>query len=180
MVVVSTQGEFEGSSERVEGERLLLEATHKHASACAEIRRLTTEGSIGKKNSSEHSDGGKGLSRGSISISGLALPLKPDFVRALREGALEDAVHYFLVLFKYRHRVIATQMLSTAEGVVGTGGRLVFTNLINMRDLDFDFQVLNLPMRASIRLVDETNDLTFASDPRGGVRPSDPPRAPPS
>ncbi len=77
--------------------------------------------------------------RGSISISGLALPLKKDFVRLLREGALDDAVHYFVALFKYRHRVIATQMLSTVDGV--SNGRLVFPNLINMRDLDFDFQV---------------------------------------
>ncbi len=43
-----SQGEFEGSSERVEGERLLLEATHKYTAASAEIRRLTTEGAIGK------------------------------------------------------------------------------------------------------------------------------------
>ncbi len=67
----------------------------------------------------------------------------------LRDGALEDAVHYFLVLFKYRHRVIATQMLSTAErGGVGNG-RLVFPNLINMRDLDFDFQVCNTLFRSA-------------------------------
>ncbi len=36
--------------------------------------------------------------------------------------------------------MIATQMLSTLDGV--TQGRLAFPNLINMRDLDFDFQVM--------------------------------------
>ena len=57
----------------------------------------------------------------------------------LTKGELDDSVHYFVVLVKYRHRVIATQMLSTVDGV--QRGKLAFPNLINMRDLDFDFQV---------------------------------------
>ncbi len=60
-------------------------------------------------------------------------------MRMLKRGDLEDAVHYFLVLVKYRQRVIATQMLSTVDGI--NNDRLVFPNLINMRDLDFDFQI---------------------------------------
>ncbi len=61
-----SQGEFEGSSERVEGERLLLEATHKYTAACAEIRRLTTEGAIGKADTAATmaaAQQGRGLSR---------------------------------------------------------------------------------------------------------------------
>ena len=122
---------------QVEGERLLLEATHKYSAASAEIRRLSTEGAIGKstpqRNKPTH------CSRGAISISGLALPLKADFIRMLRSGG-DDTVHYFVVLVKYRSRVIATQMLSTVEGI-SQGGRLSFPNLINLRDLDFDFQI---------------------------------------
>ena len=44
-----SQGEFEGSTERVEGERLLLESTHKYNAATAEMKRLSTEGAIGKE-----------------------------------------------------------------------------------------------------------------------------------
>ena len=69
----------------------------------------------------------------------MKLPLKPEFLQMLRNGDLDDSVHYFVVLVKYRHRVIATQMLSTIDGV--QDGKLAFPNLINMRDLDFDFQV---------------------------------------
>ena len=53
-------------------------------------------------------------SKGAISISGITLPLKPDFVRMLNTGG-HDGVHYFLCLVKYRAQVIATQMLSTVS-----------------------------------------------------------------
>lgn len=42
--VCASKNEFEGSYERVEFERLLLEAHHKHSAAVAEINRLKTEG----------------------------------------------------------------------------------------------------------------------------------------
>ena len=56
----------------------------------------------------------------------------------------DGTVHYFVVLVKYRSRVIASQMLSTLDGISkGRDGtsRLAFPNLINLRDLDFDFQI---------------------------------------
>lgn len=141
----------------MEGERLLLEATHKYSAATAEIRRLSTEGAIGK--SSKNHPGllfplllvrttagcendsfpqTASSSKGAISISGLSLPLKADFIRILRSGA-DDTVHYFVVLVKYRSRVIATQMLSTIDGI--DKNKLHFSNLINLRDLDLDFQI---------------------------------------
>lgn len=130
-----SKGEFEGSAERVEGERLLLDATHKYSAATAEIKRLSTEGAIGKADpESKHTN----ASKGSISISALSLPLKADFLRMLRTGG-DDTVHYFVVLLKYRGRVISTQMLCTMDGI--SGGKLAFPNLINLRDLDFNFQV---------------------------------------
>jgi hypothetical protein len=60
----------------------------------------------------------------------MSLPLRADFIRMLRDGG--DV--------KYRARVIATQMLSTIDGVTAAG-KLVLPNLINLRDLDFDFQI---------------------------------------
>ena len=134
--VCASKNEFEGSFERVEFERLLLEAHHKYAAASAEIRRLKTEGarrmSMGSKEQK--------TSKGAISISGITLPLKRDFVNMIVNGGGGDSVHYFLCLVKYRAQVIATQMLSTIDGIT-KGSNLVFSNLINVSDLDFDFQI---------------------------------------
>lgn len=135
-----SRGEFEGSDERVKAESVLLEATHKYTAATAEIKRLTTEGAIGKL---EKPGRPMCSSKGSISFSGVALPLKPAFLQMIRKGG-DETVHYFVILVKYRSRVIATQMLSTESDVPGDGirnGKLNFPNLINLRDLDIDFQI---------------------------------------
>ena len=123
---------------QVEGERLLLEATHKYSAASAEIRRLSTEGAIGKATPQKNVSASS--SKGAISISGLALPLKGDFIRMLRAGG-DGHVHYFVVLVKYRSRVIATQMLSTGDAGVGHGGKLSFPNLINLPSLALLVQI---------------------------------------
>ena len=52
----------------------------------------------------------------------------------------DDYVHYFVCLVKYRSQVIATQMLSSIDGI-NRSGQLVFTNLLNINDLDFDFRI---------------------------------------
>eukprot|EP00096_Caligus_rogercresseyi_P012802 TRINITY_DN5480_c0_g1_i1.p1 TRINITY_DN5480_c0_g1~~TRINITY_DN5480_c0_g1_i1.p1 ORF type:complete len:1193 (+),score=419.23 TRINITY_DN5480_c0_g1_i1:22-3600(+) len=130
-----SKDEFEGSSERVEGERLLLEAFHKYSAAGAEVERLKTEGAMGKSTPQRVRSMG---CKGSISISGISLRLKTDFIKLLNSG-LDDFVHYFVCLVKYKSQVIATQMLSSVDGI--SKGRLHFPNLINVRELDFDFQI---------------------------------------
>ncbi len=65
----ASQNEFEGSYERVEFERLLLEAHHKHEAANNEIKHLKNMGARGSFNKKEGS-------KGTISISGISLPLK--------------------------------------------------------------------------------------------------------
>jgi hypothetical protein len=57
----------------------------------------------------------------------------------IQSGA-DDYVHYFVCLVKYRSQVIATQMLSSLDGI-NRAGQLVFTNLINIKELEFDFQI---------------------------------------
>ncbi len=160
-----SQGEFEGSTERVEGERLLLESTHKYSAAVSEIKRLSTEGALGKS-------GGASTSRGSISFSGLALPLKKDFVKFLKEGG-DGSVHYFVVLIKYRSRVVATQMVSTIDSGCVRKEKLCFPNLINLRDLDYDFQV-NSELEFLIRIW--FSNEKFLSDQFGGLRIANPKR----
>ena len=52
----------------------------------------------------------------------------------------DDYVHYFVCLVMYRSQVIATQMLSTLDGI-NRSGDLEFPNLIKINDLDFDFKI---------------------------------------
>jgi len=125
--------EFFGSSEQVEGERLLLVATHKRAGALNEIQRLKTEGGIGADPRQDHSV------RGTVSLCGVTLGLKREFVDQLKSGESGDFVHYFLCLVKCAGQVIPTQMVSTMDGL--DGAQLNFPNLINFRDLTKDFTI---------------------------------------
>ncbi len=135
--ICEAQNEFEGSYERVEFERLLLEAHHKHNAATTEINRLKNIMTRG-----QFDIFAKSKSKGAISISGIRLPLKSDFVKMLMNPGHggDDYVHYFVCLVKYRSQVIATQMLSTLDGI-NRSGQLEFPNLINIQELDFDFQL---------------------------------------
>jgi len=125
--------EFFGSSEQVEGERLLLVATHKRAAALNEIQRLKTEGGLGADPRLDNSV------RGTVSLCGVTLGLKKEFVEQLKKGDCNDFVHFFLCLVKCAGQVIPTQMVSTTEGL--DGSELHFPNLINFRDLTKDFTI---------------------------------------
>ena len=59
-----SQNEFEGSSERVEGERLLLESSHKYYACMQEIRRLSTDGALGKASPQKKSGRGRQTKKG--------------------------------------------------------------------------------------------------------------------
>ena len=74
-------------------------------------------------------------------MSGIKLALKPEFVKMIQNpGHCDDYVHYFVCLVKYRSQVIATQMLSTLDGI-NRSGHLEFPNLINIKELDIDYQI---------------------------------------
>ena len=139
--ICASKNEFEGSYERVEFERLLLEAHHKYAAATTEMNRLKTEGARRMSASGRKEVMKKSSTKGAISISGICLPLKADFIRLITSMPDQDTVHYFLCLVKYRSQVIATQMLSTLDGISARKNKLVFTNLINVNELEFDFQI---------------------------------------
>jgi len=125
--------EFSGSTEQVEGERLLLVASQKRQAAMNEIQRLKTEAAMMKKGSTGM------VSRGTLSISNLALPLKKEFVAMLAKGG-DDFIHYFIMLIRNKGQVIPLQMLSTLDGA--QDGALRFPNLIQLRDLPANFEVV--------------------------------------
>lgn len=125
--------EFFGSAEQVEGERLLLVATHKRQAAVNEIQRLKTEGGLGADPAKDNSV------RGTVSLCGITLGLKKEFVQQVRSGEAGDFIHYFLCLVKCAGQCIPTQMVSSSEGLDGC--QLHFPNLINFRDLEKDFTI---------------------------------------
>lgn len=127
--------EFFGSAEQVEGERLLLIATHKRMACMNEIQRLKT----GSVMQTENHTGRYPATSGSLSVKEIRLPLKRDFLTQFNNGRTGDFVHFFLCLIKHGPQVVATQMLSTMDNVAG--GALNFPNLINMRDLDCCFNI---------------------------------------
>ena len=125
--------EFFGSVEQVEGEKLLLVASHKRAAAVNEVQRLKTEGGLGADPARDNSV------RGTVSLCGITLGLKKEFVQQVRSGEAGDFIHYFLCLVKCAGQCISTEMVNTTEGL--DGFELNFPNLINFRDLDKSFSI---------------------------------------
>ncbi|XP_023233412.1 anillin-like [Centruroides sculpturatus] len=121
--------EFFGSTEQVEGERLLLIATQKRQAYLNEIQRLKTDGAL-RKNSEN--------GMGTLTLTDISLGIKREFLTAQAEGRLDNNVHYFICLIRYGAQLIATQMLST-DGI--SGNTLNYTNYITLQELQSDFCV---------------------------------------
>ena len=91
---------------------LQLESHHKYAASTTEMNRLKSEGAkAGLARKAEAAKAGSEkiqgkLCKGTVSISGLTLPLKNEFVKMLNtsDGIHED-IHYFVCLVKYRSQV---------------------------------------------------------------------------
>ncbi|KAG1699325.1 Anillin [Nymphon striatum] len=119
--------EFYGSSEQIEGERLLLIATQKRQACLDEITCLKTEGAMmDVKHSINYNE-----SEGVLTISDIRLPLKHAFVVAVAEGKHGQ----------HGPQVIATEMISTQQGTLSSGS-LTFSNMITIHNLESDFSVI--------------------------------------
>ncbi|XP_076356893.1 uncharacterized protein LOC143250326 [Tachypleus tridentatus] len=123
--------EFHGSTEQVEGERLLLIASHKRQACANEIQKLKTDGALGIRS--------KSYGRGTLMISDVRIPLKQEFVSTRVEGKKDDAVHHYLCLVRHNADVISTRMLSTEDGI--TAGTFSFTDCFTIQNLSDDFVV---------------------------------------
>ncbi|KAI9557161.1 hypothetical protein GHT06_016968 [Daphnia sinensis] len=123
--------EFSGSTEQVEGEKLLLISSQKRQAAINEIQRLKSEAAMKVVSNNL-------ASRGTLSLSNIGLPLKKEFLTMLPKGG-GDIVHYFIVLIRSRGQVIPLQMLSTVDGI--QDGVLRFPNLVQLSNLSADFDI---------------------------------------
>merc|ERR1712079_384805 len=103
---------------------------------------------------------GRSESKGTISLSGIQLPLKSDFVKMLLNPGHggDDYVHYFVCLVMYRSQVIATQMLSTLDGI-NRSGHLEFPKLI-IRSMDYRPQKKSFHIVTSITSNDKKSLFT--------------------
>ncbi|XP_011311247.1 actin-binding protein anillin isoform X2 [Fopius arisanus] len=134
--------EFSGSREQVEGERLLLVATHRRQAAHNEIQRLKVEGTLRPSipGASEVQESG------SLTISAITLPLKKDEIRNLDV----DIRLHFLCLIKHLDTVIATQVVQAEPG----DSCIRFPSTLKLEDLYSDFkinvEVYSLETRAEI------------------------------
>lgn len=127
--------EFSGSAEQVEGERLLLLATHRRQAALHELQRLRIEGTLRPEGcSSELSE------RGSLFISKVTLPLKRDYLHKMAAG---EWCHHFVYLVRSQDQVVASQVLAAkSENVRHEGGAaLLFPDSVKLSDLYTDFKV---------------------------------------
>ncbi|XP_023708576.1 anillin isoform X2 [Cryptotermes secundus] len=127
--------EFSGSAEQVEGERLLLAATHRRQAALHELQRLRIEGSLRPKGCSSE------LSvRGSLIISNVTLPLTRDYLHTVAAG---EWCHHYMYLVRSQEQVVASQVLAaTSENLRHEGGAaLLFPGSVKLSGLYSDFKV---------------------------------------
>ncbi|XP_043484341.1 anillin isoform X1 [Leptopilina heterotoma] len=134
--------EFSGSREQVEGERLLLLATHRRQAALHEIQRLKVEGTLrpvvpGAPEIQEN---------GSLTVSAITLPIKRENVRNLDA----DTRLHFLCLVRHMENIVSTPVIQVEPG----DSCIRFPSTLKIEDLYSDFkitiEVYSLQTRAEV------------------------------
>ncbi|XP_075538384.1 uncharacterized protein LOC142572858 isoform X2 [Dermacentor variabilis] len=118
--------EFLGSSEQVEGEKLLLVATQKRLAYINEIQRLK----VGGDNPASE------LPRGSVVIKKIQFPINKD---ALKSSS--GFLYHFLCMVQCHGKVHASQLISSDALLSSQQSCLEFDNVIEYTNVDEDFQV---------------------------------------
>ncbi|CAG2054380.1 unnamed protein product [Timema podura] len=127
--------EFTDSAEQVEGERLLLLATHRRQAAMNEIQRLKVEGTLKPQTGSSQS--ADLIDRGALIVSNITLPLKKDYLRRM---AAEEKCHHFLCLLRCQEQVMATPVLAAnSYNVQRSTMWLMFPGSLRLEGLYADF-----------------------------------------
>ncbi|KAG7205048.1 hypothetical protein KM043_005429 [Ampulex compressa] len=121
--------EFSGSREQVEGERLLLVATHRRQAALNEVQRLKVEGTLRPvtPGSPEYQESG------SLTVSAISLPLKKEFFRS----SGRDTCLHFVCLLRHLEAIIATPVVVVEPG----DSCLRFPSTLKLNDLYSDFKI---------------------------------------
>ncbi|XP_076641319.1 anillin isoform X3 [Halictus rubicundus] len=119
--------EFNDSREQVEGERLLLVATHRRQAALNEVQRLKVEGTL-----KPVSPGSPEVQEsGSLTISAITLPLKREYYRS------NDTCLHFVCLMRHLEEIVATPVVVAESG----DSCLRFPSTLKLHDLSNDFKI---------------------------------------
>ncbi|KAK6616848.1 hypothetical protein RUM43_014989 [Polyplax serrata] len=123
--------EFSGSGEQVEGERLLLLASHKREACLNELQRLKIENSLQPQGQALMSE------KGDVTLSNISIMLKRDALRAMTAA---ENLHYFVCLAKSDERVLATPVVpATRENL--SDSNLKFPGTLKLEALLSNFRV---------------------------------------
>ncbi|XP_017761965.1 PREDICTED: actin-binding protein anillin-like [Eufriesea mexicana] len=121
--------EFNGSREQVEGERLLLVATHRRQAALNEVQRLKVEGTL-----KPVSPGSPEVQEsGSLTVSAITLPLKRDYFRNM---GTSTCLH-FVCLMRHLEEIVVTPIVVAEPG----DSCLRFPSTLKLNDLYNDFKI---------------------------------------
>ncbi|XP_068985693.1 anillin-like isoform X1 [Bombus flavifrons] len=120
--------EFNGSMEQVEGERLLLVATHRRQAALNEVQRLKVEGTLKPVTSTPEIQ-----ESGSVTVSAITLPLKRDYFRNMGTSTC----YHFVCLMRYLEEVVVTPVVVAEPG----DSCLRFPSTLKLNDLYNDFKI---------------------------------------
>ncbi|CAK9825438.1 scra [Anthophora retusa] len=121
--------EFNGSREQVEGERLLLVATHRRQAALNEVQRLKVEGTLKPVNPGSP----EVQESGSLTVSAITLPLKRDYYRNM---GTSTCLH-FVCLMRHLEEIVATPVVVAEHG----DSCLRFPSTLKLNDLYNDFKI---------------------------------------
>ncbi|XP_076380284.1 anillin-like isoform X2 [Megalopta genalis] len=121
--------EFNGSREQVEGERLLLVATHRRQAALNEVQRLKIEGTLKPvtPGSPEVQESG------SLTVSAITLPLKREY---FRNNGTNTCLH-FVCLMRHLEEIVVTPVVVAEPG----DSCLRFPSTLKLHDLYNDFKI---------------------------------------
>ncbi|CAN7997500.1 unnamed protein product [Ixodes hexagonus] len=122
--------EFVGSSEQTEAERLLLIATQRRLACINEMQRLKASGDVLESDTP----------RGTLVISELRLPAKPELLESSKELEKNNEIIYLMFLAQYRSKVFASPLLSN-EDLTDKRMSFVFHDQITISNMGEDFQV---------------------------------------
>lgn len=121
--------EFNGSREQVEGERLLLVATHRRQAALNEVQRLKVEGTL-----KPVSPGSPEVQEsGSLTVSAITLPFKKGYFRNMNT----NTCLHFVCLMRHLEEIVATPVVIIEPG----DSCLRFPSTLKLNDLYSDFKI---------------------------------------
>ncbi|XP_058475110.1 anillin isoform X2 [Solea solea] len=128
-----------GSQVEAEAERLLLVAMQRREALKAELDRLRGGVPGQKKTAAATESTTMSASKGSITLQGIRLPLKADFVCSIANKPESTKYSFFIMIRAGAENTVATPLASTHRGL--SGDTLTFPTKFTLSDVSGDFVI---------------------------------------